>query len=101
MSSKTEKIRSVDKDDNLTTHRVAETAHDVIDRAADKAEPVEQDLRERAAKAGEKLETTRANAGEQVEKSVANLESFVRERPVAATGIAFAAGALAAILLRR
>ena len=40
-------------------------------------------------------------AGEQLERSLAQLESFVKERPLAATGIAFAAGVLATALLRR
>jgi ElaB/YqjD/DUF883 family membrane-anchored ribosome-binding protein len=84
-----------------TTHKVAGVAHDAIDGAAKKAEPMEQQLREQAGKAGEQMEATHAAAAKQVEKSMRQVESFVKERPVAATGLAFAAGALAAIILRR
>ncbi len=84
-----------------TTERAASIAREAIDGAARKAEPVERQLREQAVKAGDRLEAGQAAAAQQLEQSMKSVESFVRERPVAATGIAFAAGALAAILLRR
>ena len=103
----------IHKEDSApTTHKVASVAHDAIDGASKKAEPLEQQLREQAAKAseqlreqagkaGEQLEATQAAAVKQVEDSIQKIERFVRERPVAATGLAFAAGALAAMILRR
>ncbi len=84
-----------------TTRKVASVAHDAIDGAARKAEPVEQQLREQASKAGEQMEAKQEAAMKQIDQTMKSVESFVRERPVAATGIAFAAGALAAIILRR
>ena len=87
--------------DGDLTHRAASAAHHVIDEAAEKAEPVERRVREQAAKAGEKIEARQEAAIEQLERSVERLESFIKHRPVAATGIAFAVGALAAIVLRR
>ncbi|HET6565922.1 MAG TPA: hypothetical protein VFG52_10955 [Xanthomonadales bacterium] len=84
-----------------TTQKVASVAHEAIDGAARKAEPVEQQVREQASKAGEQIEAKQAAAIKQVEQSMKSVESFVKERPVAATGIAFAAGVLAAIILRR
>jgi ElaB/YqjD/DUF883 family membrane-anchored ribosome-binding protein len=99
MSTASNKIRT---DDNApATHKVASAAHDAIDSAAKKAEPVEQQLRDQASKAGEQMEATQAAAVKQVEDSMQKIEKFVRERPVAATGLAFAAGALATIILRR
>ncbi len=88
-------------DSATTTHKVATAAHDAIDSAAKKAEPVEQQIRERASKAGEQMEATQAAAVRQVEDSMQKIEKFVRERPVAATGMAFAAGVLATLILRR
>jgi ElaB/YqjD/DUF883 family membrane-anchored ribosome-binding protein len=80
---------------------VANVAHEAIDGAARKAQPIEQQLREQAHKAGEQVEATQAAAMQQVEQSMKKVESFVRQKPVAATGLAFAAGALFALILRR
>lgn len=84
-----------------TIEKVAGVAHDVIDGAARKAQPVEQQLREQASKASEQMDATHTAAIRQLEQSIKSVESFVKQRPVAATGIAFAAGALAAVILRR
>jgi ElaB/YqjD/DUF883 family membrane-anchored ribosome-binding protein len=81
--------------------RVAISAHETIDSAASKADEIEQQLRVGASKAGTKLEASQEAATAQVEKSLAKLESFVKGRPIAAAGIAFAAGVLATALLRR
>ncbi len=81
--------------------RVAISAHETIDNAANKADEIEQQLRVGVAKAGTSLEASQEAATAQVEKSLAKLESFVKGRPIAAAGIAFAAGVLATALLRR
>jgi ElaB/YqjD/DUF883 family membrane-anchored ribosome-binding protein len=83
------------------TQRIASSAHETIDSAAVKADELELHLRAGAAKAGTKLESSQEAATAQVEKSLAKLESFVKGRPIAAAGIAFAAGVLATALLRR
>jgi ElaB/YqjD/DUF883 family membrane-anchored ribosome-binding protein len=83
------------------TERVAHSAHETIDSAAVKAEELETHLRAGAAKAGTKLDASQQAATAQVEKSLASLETFVKGRPIAAAGIAFAAGVLATALLRR
>jgi ElaB/YqjD/DUF883 family membrane-anchored ribosome-binding protein len=84
-----------------TTHRVASVAHEAIDGIAEKAEPVEQRLRDQAIRTGEQLEATQLAATEQIQQSMQKVETFIRERPIAASGIAFAAGILAAAILRR
>ncbi len=101
MNSKAKNIHQVDDRDELITHRASKLAHEAIDGAAEKVEPVEHQLREQVAKAGEKLEATQTAATEEVKETVKKAETFVKERPVAATGIAFAAGVLTAIILRR
>lgn len=87
--------------DVTTTRRVADTAHELIDDTADKAENVELRLREKAAVAGEKIEATKDTANEQVEQSLAQVESFVKQKPLTAAGIAFAAGVVATSILRK
>lgn len=84
-----------------TTQKAASMAHDVIDQAAVKAEPLEQKVREQAHVAQDKLSATSAEASEQIHQQVEKVETFIKQRPVAATGIAFAAGMLAAIILRK
>lgn len=83
------------------TQRVASSAHDTIDSAADKAEELETSLRAGAATAGKKLEESQDATTAQIDKSLLKIESFVKGRPVAAAGIAFALGVLATALLRR
>lgn len=87
--------------DKTTTSKVADAAHNVIDDTAAKAEAVENQIRNRAARAGEKVEATQEAASRKLESSVERAEAFAREQPIAAAGIAFAAGVLAAALLRR
>ncbi len=84
-----------------TTRKVADAAHKAIDQSADRAESVERQIREKASRAQEKVGASQKAAGAQVERSLDQIELFVRERPLAATGMAFAAGILAAALLRR
>lgn len=89
------------KGDSSTTQKVAEAAHSVIDDTAAKAQSVEKQIRERAAQAGEKVEASQQAASRKIESTVAKAEAFAKEQPIAAAGIAFAAGVLAISLLRR
>ena len=84
-----------------TTQKAATMAHEAIDTAAEKAEPLEQRVRQQANVAQEKLAANSAEANEQIHQQVERVETFIKQRPVAATGIAFAAGMLAAIILRK
>lgn len=99
MTTATKTLHS--KDNTSTTQKAASMAHEAIDHAAEKAEPLEQKIREQAHHAQEKMSSTQAEASEQLHQQVEKVEAFIKERPVAATGIAFAAGMLAAIILRR
>jgi len=101
MSTVSRNIQNTGDQDPTTTRKVASVAHEAIENAADRAAPVEQKLRDQASKAGDRIEATQHAAAEQVEQSMKKVESFVREKPVAATGIAFTAGLVVALLLRR
>jgi ElaB/YqjD/DUF883 family membrane-anchored ribosome-binding protein len=101
MSTKSRNIQNTSDQGSTTTRKVASVAHDAIESAVDRAEPVEQKLRDQANKAGDQIEATQHAAAEQVQQSMKKVESFVREKPVAATGIAFTAGIVVALLLRR
>jgi ElaB/YqjD/DUF883 family membrane-anchored ribosome-binding protein len=101
MNTATRNITAATNERAPTIERVAAAAHEAIDGAAGRAELVEQQLREKAAQAVEKLDGAQSAASEQVERSIKRLETLVRQRPVAAAGIAFAAGVLATVMLRR
>jgi ElaB/YqjD/DUF883 family membrane-anchored ribosome-binding protein len=101
MSTSTEKVRPAGIRKAPTTEKASETAHDAIDTAAAKARAFEREVRNRAAEAGEKIDGSTAAARARVDKSLSDYESYVREKPVASVGLAFAAGALAGWLLRR
>lgn len=103
MENQAERVAGFDKpgDTESTSRRVAKAAHEAIDEGADRAEKLERQLRSKAGEAGERVEASQAAAAAKIEDSMDRLEAFVKERPIAATGIAFAAGVLATVLLRR
>ncbi|HET6564801.1 MAG TPA: hypothetical protein VFG52_05260, partial [Xanthomonadales bacterium] len=78
MNTATRPIEATDESVS-TTRKVAAVAHDAIDGAASKAEPVERHIREQAGKAGEQLEVTQAAATEQVEQVMNSMARFIRE----------------------
>lgn len=84
-----------------TTDRVAKAAHHAIDETAAKAEQVEKQVRERADRASAKVDRSQAAAREQIEESLDKVETFIREQPMTAAGIAFAAGIIVSTILRR
>jgi ElaB/YqjD/DUF883 family membrane-anchored ribosome-binding protein len=93
--------RGLDTENTPTARKVAEAAHKAIDESAVRAEQLERQIRQRAEHAQEKMSASQQAATQQLERSLVQLEAFVKERPLAATGIAFAAGVLATALLRR
>jgi len=100
MATKADNI-SPARESASATERVRNAAHDAIDQTAEKAESIERQVRARADKAGDKLEASHQAATEQVEQSIEQVEAFIKERPMAAAGIAFAAGVITTALLRR
>jgi ElaB/YqjD/DUF883 family membrane-anchored ribosome-binding protein len=87
--------------DAPTTEQARKTAHELVDTAADKAEGAEARLREEASRLGERASERKEQAQAQIDAGLSKADAFIRERPLAAAGIAFAAGAATALLLRR
>lgn len=83
------------------TEQVANKAHDVIDRAAQHASDAEVRAREAAAMSLQKVGAAQVQARQQLDESMNRLAEFMHERPMAAAGMIFAAGACCALLLRR
>jgi len=100
-NSNTGKSTAKQSESAPTSKRVASLAHESIDRASDKAEKVEKKLREEADRIAEKSSETAEDAKKRLEDTVSTVEGFVRKRPFAAAGIAFAAGVIGAFLVKR
>ncbi len=99
-SSQTGEPRRPDPDTPFTDKARA-FAHDAVDSASNRAEDVERKARAEARRAAHKVEEGEERARQQIDQTMASVEKFVRERPVAGVGMAFVAGMVAAILLRR
>jgi ElaB/YqjD/DUF883 family membrane-anchored ribosome-binding protein len=97
----TAKSRNDQSSAGSTTRQAANSAHEFIDAAASKAEKAEKEVRARAEAVGHKAEATQELASKKAEKVLSQTEVFVREQPIAAAGLAFAAGVVASALLRR
>lgn len=84
-----------------TTDKVARAAHDTIDDTAEKARSFEASLRGGAKNANQALNEQQDAAIAKMREVTGKAEAFAREQPLTAAGIAFAAGIVAAALLRR
>lgn len=83
------------------TERAAAAAHRVVDQVAEKASGAEEHLRERASRTSDQVESSTEEIKARAQDGLASAEKYARENPLAAAGIAFAAGVLASVLLRR
>ena len=81
--------------------RAAEAVHERVDKIEEKLEAGEERLRDAAASAEETFEEARERAGENVKVFAALTRGYVREHPLAAAAVAFAAGVVFVSLLRR
>lgn len=79
----------------------ADVAHNTISEAHDKLKETEQQLRAKAELAGMNVEQYTDDAKAIASEKLSDVESFIREKPLQAAGIAFAAGILTALVLRK
>lgn len=88
-------------DEAPTTEKARRAAHEAVDAASGKASDFERKVRDESEKIGKKLSEEREEVTESVEETLKKVEGYIRKEPVKAAGMAFAAGALAALILRR
>lgn len=100
-SSKNSSAKDTSTESAPTSQRISSIVHEAIDSASDRAEKVEKKLRTEADHLAEKSSAAAADAKRQLEDSVNGLDKFVRERPFTAAGIAFAAGVLGTLLVKK
>ncbi len=84
----------------LTTQG-SERAHDIVDKLESTLSDVEGTVRGVSAQATEHAEALSREAQTKAAETLSNIEQYVREKPVQAIGIAFAAGILTSVLLRK
>lgn len=80
--------------------RVVQSAHDTVDKLADKARPQVQRLQETASSASDSLHARADQARELGDEWAESLRATVREHPLAALGTALAIGIVVARLSR-
>ncbi len=84
-----------------TTDKLRETSHEFVDDVADRAESVEEKVRTQSARASEQMHEQKEAVADQVQASRGQIERFIKDRPLAAAGIAFAAGVFASRMMGR
>lgn len=100
-ATKQQDVTSIGAESAKTTEQARKAAHDLVDTAAEKAEVVEKQLREEASRLGEAAGQKREDLSQKIDDGLKRADDFIQTRPMAAAGIAFAAGALAALILKR
>lgn len=90
-----------DKKDTPFTDQTVSAAHEAIDRLSARVGRTEEQLRSAASQGRDQWTERQEQVREQVEGSVSGARDYARENPLAAAGIAFAAGVVVASLLRR
>lgn len=83
------------------TEKASEAAHHAVDAMAVKAASAEDSLRKTAASSQQSLAQKQEEIKQQLQSGYSKSREFAAQNPVAAAGIAFAAGMLVSTLLRR
>lgn len=89
------------KEPSLATARVAAAAHSAIDSFEKSAAPTEQMLRNQTAQLSDRKDAAAQQAQDTVGQVTQSATQFVEEKPVQALAMAFGAGALLALLMRK
>lgn len=83
------------------TEQAAGAAHSAVDRVAGSAAKAEERIRGAAASGEERLREKHAEARVSTERAMDHVREYTRENPLAAAGIAFAAGLVLSRLIGR
>ena len=79
--------------------RVAQTAHDAVDRIAEKAAPAIERMRSSVSGVSDTVQARAEQFGELEEQWMENCRQTVREHPIASVAVALAAGVLLSKML--
>ena len=84
-----------------TTDRLASMAHESIDRVTPKANRAETEMRDTAARTAEGVKHLEEQALDTARDGLHKSYAFIEKNPLMSAGIAFAAGAMLSMLIRR
>ena len=84
-----------------TTEAMARTAHEAVDKVADSAAHAEERIRKAGAAAQENLKAGSERARMKSSELTGEVREYVNDHPLAALGIAFAAGMFISAMMRR
>ncbi len=87
--------------DASTTAHLAEAAHAAVDKAAANLASAERALRDAQASAGIKISDISSQAQQVGSESLSSMNSYIEKNPTRAVGIAFAAGYLLSVILKK
>jgi ElaB/YqjD/DUF883 family membrane-anchored ribosome-binding protein len=83
------------------TDHLASMAHESIDRVKPKASRIETELRDAAAKTADDVRHTEEQVLDAAKTGLESAQAYIEKNPLMSAGIAFAAGALLSMLVRR
>lgn len=89
------------KQDSSLADDIKIKGHRVVDNVADRVDVAERQLREKQADLTARGQEASDRAQEELARYKSEAEAYARKNPLAATGIAFAAGVVLAAILRR
>jgi ElaB/YqjD/DUF883 family membrane-anchored ribosome-binding protein len=101
MTATTKKIEEAKSSETPVTDKAHRMAEDALEAAVDKAGSLERKLRDESGKLGEQVNVHREDVTQRFDETLSEVEKYIRKKPVAAAGIAFAAGMFAALLIKR
>jgi ElaB/YqjD/DUF883 family membrane-anchored ribosome-binding protein len=84
-----------------TTDRLASMAHESIDRVSTTANRAETEMRDTVAKTTEGAKELEERALDTAKVGLHQTQAYIEKNPLMSAGIAFAAGALLSVLIRR
>jgi ElaB/YqjD/DUF883 family membrane-anchored ribosome-binding protein len=87
--------------ESTMTNRASSMARDTVERVTDAAEDAEQQLRSAAARKVRQAKELQDDMLDAVSDKLGKVDSYVKENPFTAAGIAFAIGAIVSALIRR
>jgi ElaB/YqjD/DUF883 family membrane-anchored ribosome-binding protein len=101
MSASTKKIEEHKGSETPMTDKAHRLAEEALETAVEKASTFERKVRDESGKLGEQVSVQREEVSKRYDETLSEVEKYIRQKPVAAAGIAFAAGMFAALLIKR
>lgn len=101
MTATSKKIEEAKNSETPVTDKAHRLAEDALETAVDRAGSLERKMRVEGEKLGEQVNVGREEVTKRYDETLSEVEKYIRQKPVAAAGIAFAAGMFAALLIKR